>query len=63
MILMIDNYDSFTFNIVQYLGQMGEDVKVYRNDKITIEEIKRLKPQGYFSIAGSLLTSRGGNYG
>ena len=52
MILMIDNYDSFTFNIVQYLGQMGENVKVYRNDKIKIEEIKRLKPRAIFLSPG-----------
>jgi anthranilate synthase/aminodeoxychorismate synthase-like glutamine amidotransferase len=52
MILMIDNYDSFTFNIVQYLGQMGEDVQVYRNDKITLEEIKKLKPQAIFLSPG-----------
>ena len=52
MILMIDNYDSFTFNIVQYLGQMGENVEVYRNDKITIEEIKRLKPRAIFLSPG-----------
>ncbi|HUV04423.1 MAG TPA: aminodeoxychorismate/anthranilate synthase component II [Armatimonadota bacterium] len=44
MILMIDNYDSFTYNLVQYLGEMGEQVKVYRNDKIGIKEIERLKP-------------------
>jgi anthranilate synthase/aminodeoxychorismate synthase-like glutamine amidotransferase len=44
MILMIDNYDSFTYNLVQYLGAMGEDLRVYRNDKISIEEIERLKP-------------------
>jgi para-aminobenzoate synthetase component 2 len=44
MILMIDNYDSFTFNLVQYLGEMGEDIKVYRNDKITVEEIEDLLP-------------------
>ncbi|RJP29853.1 MAG: aminodeoxychorismate/anthranilate synthase component II [Candidatus Omnitrophota bacterium] len=44
MILMIDNYDSFTYNLVQYLGELGQDVKVYRNDKITINQIKRLKP-------------------
>ena len=49
---MIDNYDSFTFNIVQYLGQMGEDVRVYRNDKITIDEIKKLKPQAIFLSPG-----------
>ena len=52
MILMIDNYDSFTFNIVQYLGQMGENVEVYRNDKITMEEIKRLKPRAIFLSPG-----------
>jgi len=48
MILMIDNYDSFTFNIVQYLGQMGEDVQVYRNDKTTIDGIRKLQPQAIF---------------
>ncbi|PKN04991.1 MAG: anthranilate/aminodeoxychorismate synthase component II [Deltaproteobacteria bacterium HGW-Deltaproteobacteria-9] len=52
MILMIDNYDSFTFNIVQYLGQMGEDVRVFRNDKITLEEINQLKPQAIFLSPG-----------
>ena len=44
MILMIDNYDSFTYNLVQYLGEMGQQLKVYRNDKITIEEIEEMKP-------------------
>ena len=52
MILMIDNYDSFTFNIVQYLGQMGEDVQVYRNDKITLDSIHRLNPQAIFLSPG-----------
>jgi anthranilate synthase/aminodeoxychorismate synthase-like glutamine amidotransferase len=52
MILMIDNYDSFTFNIVQYLGQLGEIVQVYRNDKIKMEEIRRLKPQAIFLSPG-----------
>jgi anthranilate synthase/aminodeoxychorismate synthase-like glutamine amidotransferase len=45
MILMIDNYDSFTYNLVQYLGELGENLKVFRNDKITIEQIKRLHPK------------------
>lgn len=45
MILMIDNYDSFTYNLVQYLGELGEDLKVFRNDKIGVGEIKKLKPQ------------------
>jgi len=44
MLLMIDNYDSFTYNIVQYLGELGEDVRVFRNDKITIAEIEALAP-------------------
>ena len=45
MILMIDNYDSFTYNLVQYLGGLGADMKVYRNDKITLAQIKRLRPK------------------
>lgn len=45
MLLMIDNYDSFTYNIVQYFGQLGEDVRVYRNDQITIAEIEQLNPE------------------
>lgn len=44
MLLMIDNYDSFTFNIVQYFSQLGEDVKVFRNNMITVEEIAELNP-------------------
>lgn len=45
MILVIDNYDSFTYNLVQYLGELGEEVKVFRNDKISLDEIKKLAPQ------------------
>jgi anthranilate synthase component 2 len=45
MIFVIDNYDSFTYNLVQYLGELGEEVLVYRNDKITPEEIEKLKPE------------------
>ena len=45
MILMIDNYDSFTYNLVQYLGELGKEMKVFRNDKISIEKIKKLKPE------------------
>ncbi len=44
MILMIDNYDSFTYNLVQYLGEMGEELRIYRNDKITTGEIEAMKP-------------------
>jgi anthranilate synthase component 2 len=44
MLLMIDNYDSFTYNLVQYLGELGADVRVFRNDQITLAEIKKLAP-------------------
>lgn len=44
MILVIDNYDSFTYNIVQELGELGAELSVYRNDKVTIEQIRRLQP-------------------
>ena len=45
MVLMIDNYDSFTYNLVQYLGELGEEVKVVRNDEITLEGIEKLAPE------------------
>ena len=44
MLLMIDNYDSFTYNLVQYFGELGEEIKVFRNDEIEIAEIERLAP-------------------
>lgn len=44
MILMIDNYDSFTYNLVQYLGEMGEELRIFRNDKITTDEVEAMKP-------------------
>ncbi len=45
MILIIDNYDSFTYNLVQYFGELGQDIKVFRNDKITLKKISQLKPK------------------
>ena len=45
MLLMIDNYDSFTYNLVQYFGELGEDVRVFRNDEITVDGIAELKPE------------------
>ena len=45
MLLMIDNYDSFTYNLVQYLGELGADVQVYRNDSISLQEIEDLQPE------------------
>jgi para-aminobenzoate synthetase component 2 len=44
MLLMIDNYDSFTYNLVQYLGELGEDIKVFRNNKITLQGIEQMSP-------------------
>jgi anthranilate synthase/aminodeoxychorismate synthase-like glutamine amidotransferase len=44
MLLMIDNYDSFTYNLVQYFGELDQDVRVYRNDQVTLEEIAELRP-------------------
>ncbi len=45
MLLMIDNYDSFTYNLVQYFGELGQKVEVYRNDQITLEDIEKLNPK------------------
>ena len=45
MILVIDNYDSFTYNLVQYLGELGAEMAVHRNDQLTVQQIKRLKPE------------------
>lgn len=45
MLLMIDNYDSFTYNLVQYFGELGQDVRVFRNDAITLKEIAAMKPE------------------
>ena len=45
MLLMIDNYDSFTYNLVQYFGELGQEVKTFRNDQITIEDIRKLDPK------------------
>ncbi|MGQ2845288.1 glutamine amidotransferase-related protein, partial [Leptospira interrogans] len=45
MFLLIDNYDSFTYNLYQYFSQIGNEIEVYRNDKITLDEIKHLSPK------------------
>ncbi len=52
MILMIDNYDSFTYNLVQYLGQLGQTVAVFRNDKVTLDEISKRIPDAIFLSPG-----------
>lgn len=60
VILVIDNYDSFTYNLVQYLGQCGAEVVVHRNDEITIEEIERLRPDGIMLSPGPCTPDRSG---
>jgi anthranilate synthase/aminodeoxychorismate synthase-like glutamine amidotransferase len=45
MVFVLDNYDSFTYNLVQYLGELGVEVEVYRNDELTVEEVEALKPE------------------
>ncbi|RJQ33363.1 MAG: aminodeoxychorismate/anthranilate synthase component II [Actinobacteria bacterium] len=60
MILMIDNYDSFTYNLVQYLGELGADLKVYRNDKITLEQVDKLKPQAVVVSPGPCTPNEAG---
>ncbi|GKU25519.1 anthranilate synthase component II [Clostridium folliculivorans] len=70
MIVLIDNYDSFTYNVYQYLSELGEEVEVYRNDKITSNDIKQLSPEaiiispgpGYPKDAGNSLDIISGNY-
>jgi anthranilate synthase/aminodeoxychorismate synthase-like glutamine amidotransferase len=52
MILVIDNYDSFTYNLVQYLGELGAELVVFRNDKITVDEVEKLKPGGVIISPG-----------
>lgn len=60
MILMIDNYDSFTYNIVQYLGELGADVQVYRNDAISLAEIEQLGPEKIVISPGPCSPSEAG---
>jgi anthranilate synthase component II len=60
MLLMIDNYDSFTYNIVQYLGELGADVRVYRNDAITLDEIASLAPEKIVISPGPCSPSEAG---
>jgi len=60
MILMIDNYDSFTYNLVQYLGEFNQEIKVYRNDKITIDEIGKLNPDHIIISPGPGIPEKAG---
>ena len=60
MLLLIDNYDSFTYNLFQYLSELGEEVMVVRNDKTTLEEIDRMKPQRVVISPGPSVPQRAG---
>ncbi|MEJ2067145.1 MAG: anthranilate/aminodeoxychorismate synthase component II, partial [Deltaproteobacteria bacterium] len=60
MIVMIDNYESFTYNLVQYIGQLGGAVEVYRNDKISIDEIRGLKPDAIVLSPGPCTPEKAG---
>ena len=60
MLLMIDNYDSFTYNIVQYLGELKADVKVVRNDEISVEDVARLQPERIVISPGPCSPSEAG---
>lgn len=60
MLLMLDNYDSFTYNLVQYFGELGADVHVHRNDKITIDEIEALNPEAIVVSPGSCTPNEAG---
>ncbi|HXZ38568.1 MAG TPA: aminodeoxychorismate/anthranilate synthase component II [Thermodesulfobacteriota bacterium] len=60
MVLMIDNYDSFTYNLVQYLGQLGAEVAVHRNDEVSIGEIERMDPEAIFLSPGPCTPQKAG---
>ena len=59
MLLMIDNYDSFTYNLVQYFGELGEEVRVFRNDEIDVDGIAALRPERARALARAVLAGRG----
>ena len=60
MLAMIDNYDSFTYNLVQYFGELGEDVRVFRNDEVTIADLEALKPDYLCVSPGPSVPSNAG---
>ena len=60
MLLMIDNYDSFTYNVVQYLGELGADVKVVRNDELSVADVEALKPERIVVSPGPCTPSEAG---
>ena len=63
MIIVIDNYDSFTYNLVQYLGEMGNELRVFRNDRVTLQEIEASEAVAYRDFAGPRRARGCGNIG
>ena len=63
MLLMIDNYDSFTYNLVQYLGELGQEVEVYRNDEITLDGDRRARARAHRDLARAVHAQRGRRVG
>ena len=61
MLLMIDNYDSFTFNLVQYFAELGEDVRVFRNDELSLQDIAALRPDKLVLSPGPCSPGRSGH--
>jgi anthranilate synthase/aminodeoxychorismate synthase-like glutamine amidotransferase len=60
MVFVLDNYDSFTYNLVQYLGELGAEVEVYRNDELTVDEVEALKPERILLSPGPCTPSEAG---
>ena len=60
MVFVLDNYDSFTYNLVQYLGELGAEVEVYRNDELTVEQVEALKPERILLSPGPCTPSEAG---
>jgi len=60
MIVVIDNYDSFTYNLVQYLGDLGEELKVFRNDEVSVKEVKKIFPKGVIISPGPCTPNEAG---
>ena len=60
MVFVLDNYDSFTYNLVQYLGELGAEVEVYRNDELTVEQVEALRPERILLSPGPCTPSEAG---
>ncbi len=63
MVFVLDNYDSFTYNLVQYLGELGAEVEVHRNDELTVEQVEALKPERILLSPGPCTPGEAGHSG